>query len=84
VTAGEAAVAQPVVAQPAAKRPPAKKVVRAPARRYAPPPDMRDYPYRAPRRYRPESDESDNGGSYAGQGGASMYYHRPVHSQNPW
>jgi Domain of unknown function (DUF4399) len=85
VMAGEA-VAQPVVAQPVAKRPSARRVVRAPARRFEPPPpDMRDYPpYRRPHRYRPEGDDAENSGSYAGQGGASMYFHHPVHSENPW
>jgi hypothetical protein len=76
--------ADAAVAQPAAKRPPARRVVRAPVRRYAQPPEMRDYRYRAPRRYQPEGDDPENAGPYAGQGGSSMYYHHPVHSENPW
>ena len=34
--------------------------------------------------YRPEGDDPETSGSYAGQGGSSMYFHHPVHSENPW
>jgi Domain of unknown function (DUF4399) len=81
VTAGEAAVAQPAAKRQQTPR----RVVRAPRRQFEPPPpDMRDYSYRRPRRYRPEGEDTENAGPYAGQGGSSMYYHRPVHSENPW